>query len=313
MKQVQVKHIKEAFNLVQVTGNEQSLMRPISIQDINRPGLELAGYFNHTQPLRIVLLGDKEMSYIETMMSSAKQKKSFNRIMDEKTPCIIISKGHKVPEELIKLATKRNFPIFTSAKQTVRIMTDIVSYLDEHLAEVTSLHGVFLSVFGKGVLVTGESGMGKSEIALELIKRGHLLIADDRVDVARVHNKIMGQAPMILRGMLEIRGVGIIDVTKMFGASAVLEKKEVDFVVHLDKWSDQREYARVGIEDKIYKTVMEVDIPQIILPVKEGRSMGVIIESAVSNFTLQQMGIDSAKEFEQRILSYIQNRKEENE
>ncbi len=309
-KYVSVRNIKEYFNLHQITGDDASLDRNVTIQDINRPGLELAGYFDRTQPLRIVLLGDKEISYIEDVMSEQKQRERFKRIMDAKTPCIIISKGHTCPPVLQRLANRHNFPVFISNLQTVRLMTDMVSFLDEHLAEVSSIHGVFLSVYGKGLLMTGESGMGKSEVALELIKRGHLLIADDRVDVSRVHNKIFGQAPKILSGMLEIRGIGIIDVTKMFGASSVLPKKEVDFVVHIEKWDDQREYARVGIEEQLYKNILEIDIPQIILPVKEGRSMAAIIESAVTNFTLNEMGINSAKEFEQRILNFIKERKE---
>lgn len=299
-----VRNLVDYFNFERITGDEQSLLRPIYITDTNRPGLELAGFFDHSQLKRLVILGDKEIAYIKTM-SVNKQKKSFDFLTQESTPAIIISKNHECPDVLRKIAKKKNFPILRSALPTYRLIVNIIGYLDAKLAPYTCLHGVLLSIYGKGVLITGESGMGKSEIALELIKRGHLLVADDRVDCYCIHNRITGVAPELLAGMLEIRGIGIINVSRMFGASAVLPKAEVDFVVSLEAWHTGKDYDRVGIEDKQYETIMDVEIPKITLPVKEGRSMAVIIESAVTNFSLTQMGMDSAKEFEQRVLDYI--------
>ena len=307
---VRVKEIVEYFKFEQIAGNEASLERIISVPDINRSGLELTGYFDFTQFLRVVLLGDKEIGYIKNRMTKEQVIEVFSRIMCDKTPCIIVSKSHTCPETLVELATERNFPILSSNMDTTRIFTDLVSYLDERLAQTTSLHGVFLNVYGKGILLTGESGTGKSEIALELIKRGHQLIADDRVDVKRVHNSISGEAPFILSGMLEIRGIGIIDVTKMFGANCVLKKHTLDYVIHLEKWREDKEYARAGIEDKEYSNILDIAIPKITLPVKEGRSMAVIIESAVTNFALREVGYDSSKEFDERIMNFILSRKE---
>ena len=181
--------------------------------------------------------------------------------------------------------------------------------MDEKLASSQCLHGGLLSIYGKGVLIRGESGMGKSEIALELIKRGHLLVADDRVDCYRIHNKIVGKAPELLSGMLEIRGIGIINVARMFGVSSVLPKTQVDFQVNLEMWKPDQDYDRVGIEEKKHENILGVDIPKIVVPVREGRSMAVIIESAVTNYMLSEMGMDSAKEFEQRVLDYIEKNK----
>lgn len=307
---VRVKEIVEYFKFDQIAGDETSLERIITVPDINRSGLELTGYFDFTQFLRVVLLGDKEIGYISHMMTDEKIHEVFKRIMNDKTPCVIISKSHQCPKLVQELANERNFPILSSQMETTRIMTDLVSYLDERLAVSCSLHGVFMNIYGKGILLTGESGTGKSEIALELIKRGHQLIADDRVDVKRVHNSISGQAPEVLSGMLEIRGVGIIDVTKMYGANCVLNKHKLDYVIHMEKWVENKQYARAGIEEKEYRTILELDIPMITLPVKEGRSMAVIIESAVTNFTLMESGYDSSKEFDERIMNFILSHKE---
>lgn len=307
---VSVQVLTESFDFKQITGDKKSLTRQISIADTNRPGLELAGYFENSQLKRLVILGDKEIAYIQTM-SVQKQRKSFDFITDEVTPAIIITKGHECPEVLKRCAKRKNFPIFLSQSPTYRLIVDMVAFLDEKLATSQCLHGGLLSIYGKGVLIRGESGMGKSEIALELIKRGHLLVADDRVDCYRIHNKIVGKAPELLNGMLEIRGIGIINVARMFGVSSVLPKTEVNFQVTLEQWQSGQDYDRVGIEEKKHENILGIDIPKIIVPVREGRSMAVIIESAVTNYMLNEMGLDSAKEFEQRVLDYIAKNKAE--
>lgn len=307
---VSVQVLTESFDFKQITGDKKSLTRQISIADTNRPGLELAGYFENSQLKRLVILGDKEIAYIQTM-SVQKQRKSFDFITDEVTPAIIITKGHNCPEILKRCAKRKNFPIFLSQSPTYRLIVDMVAFLDEKLATSQCLHGGLLSIYGKGVLIRGESGMGKSEIALELIKRGHLLVADDRVDCYRIHNKIVGKAPELLNGMLEIRGIGIINVARMFGVSSVLPKTEVNFQVTLEQWQSGQDYDRVGIEEKKHENILGIDIPKIIVPVREGRSMAVIIESAVTNYMLNEMGLDSAKEFEQRVLDYIAKNKAE--
>ena len=305
---VSVKALVEAFDFEQITGDEESLNRQIVMADTNRPGLELAGFFENSQVKRLVVLGDKEIAYISTM-SVQKQRRAFDFITNEITPAIIITKGHKCPDLLKRCAKRKNFPVLSSESATTRLIVDLVAFLDEKLASSQCLHGGLLSIYGKGVLIRGESGMGKSEIALELIKRGHLLVADDRVDCYRIHNKIVGKAPELLSGMLEIRGIGIINVARMFGVSSVLPKTQVDFQVNLEMWKPDQDYDRVGIEEKKHKNILGVDIPKIVVPVREGRSMAVIIESAVTNYMLSEMGMDSAKEFEQRVLDYIEKNK----
>lgn len=307
---VPVRKLTEAFELEQITGNAKSLERQISIPDTNRPGLELAGFFENSQRRRLVILGDKEIAYIQTM-SSAKQRKSFDFITSEDTPAIIITKGHECPPILRRCAKRKNFPILLSSSPTYRLIVDIIAFLDEQLAVSESVHGGLLSIYGKGVLIRGESGMGKSEIALELIKRGHLLVADDRVDCYRIHNKIVGKSPELLRDMLEIRGIGVINVARMFGVSSVLPKTEINFEVLLEAWDKEQDYDRVGIEEKKHECILGVDIPKIVVPVREGRSMAVVIEAAVTNFMLSEMGMNSAKEFEKRVLDYIAKNKAE--
>ena len=307
---VKVRTLVENFDFIQITGDDASLERPIVIADTNRPGLELAGYFENSQQKRLVILGDKEIAYITTM-SVHKQRKSFDFITNEQTPAIIVTKGHKCPDVLKRYAKRKNFPIFLSSSPTYRLIVDIVAFLDEQLATSMCIHGGLLSIYGKGVLIRGESGMGKSEIALELIKRGHLLVADDRVDCYRIHNKIVGKAPELLREMLEIRGIGVINVSRMFGVSSVLPKAEINFQVNLEPWKADQDYDRVGIEEKKHENILGIDIPKIVVPVREGRSMAVIIESAVTNYMLSVMGMDSAKEFEQRVLDYIEKNKNE--
>lgn len=304
-RKVTVKDLKEHLNYVQVTGDELSLEREIVVADTNRPGLELTGYYLHSQRERIVILGNKEMGYIQGMSHEA-QFTSFEYLTQEETPCIIITHGAQCPDLLREIAQRKKFPVLCTHEETYRVIIDTVTFLDEKMAPMTSLHGVLVQIYGKGVLLTGESGMGKSEIALELIKKGHLLIADDRVDCFLMHQEIIGQSPPVLKEMLEIRGVGIINVSKMFGVSSVLDKTKIDLNIHLEPWQVEKDYDRVGIEKKKYKDILGVSIPKLELPVKEGRSMAAIIESAVTNYLLSSMGQDSAKEFEERILRYIE-------
>lgn len=301
---VTVAELVKTFQFEQLSGDADSLNRQITIADTNRPGLELAGFFQNSQLKRLIILGDKEIAYIKTM-SESKQLESFDFLTSPITPAIIITKKHPCPPLLKQVAQEKNFPVFSSASPTYRLIVDVVMFLDEKLAPSTNLHGGLLSIFGKGVLIRGVSGLGKSEIALELIKRGHILIADDRVDCYRMHNMIIGRAPELLRDMLELRGVGVINVARMFGVSSVATSSTVDFEVYLEQWDYNRDYDRVGIEEKQYEDILGIKVPKIVVPVREGRSMAVIIETAVTNFMLSEAGLNSAKEFEQRVLDYI--------
>ena len=311
MKELLVKDVQRDFGYELITGDEKSLLRKIEVPDVNRPGLELTGYFEFSQPKRVIILGDKEINFINYEMGKEQQNTSFEFLTSDSTPMIVISREHECPELLAEIARRKNFPILTSKASTSNIIVELVSYLEENTAVYDNIHGVLLDVFGIGVLIKGASGIGKSEIALELIKKGHILVADDRVDVSRVHNKIMGAAPELLKDMLEIRGVGIINVVQMFGITSTMPKCNINFVVDLERWDDTKEYARVGTEEKQVEHFFGIDVPKITLPVREGRSMAVIIESAVTNYILLKRGIDSSKDFEDKVYSYIENRIEE--
>ena len=311
-KRVTVKEFADYFQFEQLTGDEQSLKRGIELTDTNRPGLELAGFFDYSQAKRLVILGDKEIAYIATMSEKA-QKRSFDFLTGEETPAIVITRGHECPKILRECALEKNFPVFCCEEKTNHTIVNIITWLDEKLAKSVSVHGELLIIYGIGVMICGESGMGNSQIALELIKRGHQLVADDRVDCYRIHNHLVGKSPQLLEGMLELRGVGVINIARMYGVGAVAHKANVDIQITLEEFDPRANYDRVGIEEKKMVSILDVDVPKITIPVREGRSMGVIIESAVTNYMLAKDGLDSAKEFEQRVLEFIEKNKEESD
>lgn len=235
---IKVSKLMDEFHMCQIVGDDKSLQRKIYIADTNRPGLELAGFYQFSQKKRIVVFGDKEMQYLKTL-SDYRQRKSFDFLTSEDTPVIILAKGHECPPILKRMAKRKNFPILSSHLETYRLIIDITTYLDEQLSPIEGIHGGLISVYGRGVLIKGESGLGKSEIALELIKRGHLMIADDLVECSRVHNRIIGKPAELLKGLLEIRGVGVIDVARMFGVSSMKNSGQVNLVIQLQTWSSR--------------------------------------------------------------------------
>ncbi len=307
-KSVKIKDLLSPNEFHRVSGDESSMEREVYVADINRPGFELAGFFKHSDFRRIILLGEKENAFIEEMTKEA-QLACFSKLVNDETPCIIVAKGYKTAEILKNIAIKRNFPVFETNSATGRVSINLQSRLDEALAPETLIHGVFLNIYGKGVIIRGDSGIGKSEIALELVKRGHQLIADDAVELYHIGQGIIGKAPKVLNNLLEIRGIGVIDVSKMFGAGSVLAKNNVDLIIQLERWLPSREYTRIGVEeDDVTEDILNVSIPKIVVPVTGGRSMSVIIESAVMNMQLKASGFDSSKEFVNRILENIKSK-----
>ena len=308
-KKVSIRDVKEAFRFEQLTGNDAALDRWTVVPDINRPGFELCGFYRMTEPRRVVIIGNKESEYIKEM-SEADQRERFPRLTDGLTPAIIISRNNPLPPILKEIAEANNFPILRTNMPTYRLVTDLIAYLDEGLAREDTIGGVLMSVYGKGVLLTGESGMGKSETALELINNKHVLIADDRVDIEHVHNTIYGHAPEIIKGLLEIRGIGIIDVEKMFGTSALGDQAKIDLIINLVQYDSTVEYDRIGDELNEYTELLDVRIPTITIPISAGRNVGVLVESAVTNFQLKEKGYCSAKEVKNRLRKYLE--KEDN-
>ncbi|MBP3891209.1 MAG: HPr(Ser) kinase/phosphatase [Solobacterium sp.] len=304
-QKVMIKKIVDFFQMKQFTGDEKSLERWVIVPDVNRPGFELAGYFHKTEPRRIVIIGNKEMEYI-SHMSEEDQRARYPMITDGLTPMIVITNNNTCPPILKEIAEKENFPIFGTSQTTSRFAVDLVSYLDETLAEEDTVSGSLLVVYGKGVLLTGESGIGKSETALELIRSGHVLVSDDRVDVQRIHNHIHGHAPMLIEGKLEMRGIGIIDVRRMYGASCLKARNRIEMVIHLSHYNENHEYERIGDTKEEYTEILGVQIPTVELPVSPGRSTRIMVESAVTNQILKEQGYHSSKEFRDQLLEYLE-------
>lgn len=302
-KKVTVREIVDFFKFERLTGDDKSLDRWTVVPDINRPGFELCGFYKRSDPRRIIVIGNKESEFIKTM-TEEEQRDRFPMITDGLTPMIIITRNNELPPILKEIADSQDFPIVRTNMETYRLVTDLITFLDEKMADEDTISGTLMSVYGKGVLISGESGMGKSETALELIRDGQVLVSDDRVDVEHVHNKIFGHAPDIIKGLLEIRGIGIIDVEKMFGASAMANRSEVNMVIELVKYSAADEYNRIGDETTHYTKILDVLIPTIVLPVSPGRNMRILVESAVTNFILQEAGYSSSQKIKRRFREY---------
>ena len=302
-KRVYVYELMDALNLEQLTGNSEAIKRWIIAPDVNRPGLELSGYLESTDLKRVVILGNKEFDYINKL-SPEVQKQRFEIVTDSYTPCMILSEGFTENEVLFTLAKNRNFPIFRYTGKTYQLMVDAVAFLSEKLAPNDSIHGVMMNIYGKGVLLLGKSGIGKSELALDLIHRGHMLVADDRVDYKRINERLVCEAPSSLKMMLEVRGLGIINITRLFGAHKFLNKCDLDFVIRLVKYNERDEYDRINMMDD-RMDMLGINVPVLTVPITEGKALSVIIEAAVTEYILKKMGEDPTVEFRNRILEEI--------
>lgn len=302
-KRVYVRQLKQEFSFEQIAGDDESLNRWIIAPDINRPGLELSGYLESNDLKRVVVIGTKEYEYMSKLDDNT-QKQRFEIITDSYTPCIILSEGCGKLPVLEELCRMRNFPLFKYEGKTYQLIVDLVSYLSEELAPTDNIFGVMMNIYGKGIIITGKSGIGKSELALDLISRGHMLVADDRVDVARVHTSLICQAPKLLKKMLEIRGLGIVDVTKLFGANTYLNKCQLDFVIKLVRLDEAIDNDRLNPINETMD-VLGLEVPMLVIPITEGKSLSVIIESAVTTYILKNQGVDSNEEFKKRLRDEI--------
>ena len=289
---VKVKDLLKMSRLSQEYGDKVLLEKEIKTSDISRPGLEMTGYFDFYTPERIQLIGMKEWSYL-MKMSSHNRHQVLLKMFQPETPVVIIARNLEIPKEMIDAADEKQVAILRSKASTSRLSGEISSYLDSRLAERTSVHGVLMDIYGMGVLIQGDSGIGKSETGLELVKRGHRLVADDRVDIyAKDEVTLWGEPAEILRHLLEIRGVGIIDVMSLYGASAVKDSSQVQIAVYLENYDTQKTFDRLG-NDTEELEVAGVRIPRIRIPVKTGRNISVVIEAAAMNYRAKQMGYDA--------------------
>ena len=301
---VLVRDVIEKLRLDIVYGEGELLEKEINTADIMRPGLEMTGYFDYYTPERIQLLGMKEWSYLVAMPAQNRYQVLKKMFLPE-TPAVIVARGLVVPEEMLRAARECKIAILTSRTATSRLSGELSSYLDSRLAKRTSVHGVLMDIYGMGVLIQGDSGIGKSETGLELVKRGHRLVADDRVDIyARDEMTLWGEPAEILRHLLEIRGVGIIDVMSLYGASAVKDSSQVQIAVYLENYTKDQTYDRLGNNAEELE-IGGVTIPRIRIPVKTGRNISVVIEAAAMNVRAKEMGYDATKTFEERLSQLI--------
>ena len=285
-------------------GNKKTVEVPCA--DINRPGLFLSGFHQHFDQSRIQIIGTAEEAFLMSMEKDERIK-ALESLFEKNFPFIVISNNAGEISQLKECAQKHGTVVFKSEKSTAtKLVAELSGYLNHKLAPMTTMHAVLLDIYGLGILITGDSGIGKSEAALELVKRGHRLVADDAVIVKKIsENRLIGEAPENIRHMMEIRGVGIINVELMYGISAVIESKSIDLVVHLEFWDKNKDYDRLGMDEN-RQNILGVSVPLLTVPVHPGRNLAIIMESAARNTRLKQSGYDALEEIRQRSIKMME-------
>ncbi len=272
----------------------------ITVEDVARPGLQLAGYFDHFEPMRLQVMGNVEASYLEKL-TDAERAMTFDRLFSYKMPALLIARELPIDPVCMEMAQKHNVTLLRSKEATSTIVSAIIAYLKAALAPGITRHGVLMEVYGEGLLIIGESGMGKSEAAVELLKRGHRLIADDAVEIKKISGSLLvGTAPPLIRNYVELRGIGIINVAKLFGMGAVKAENAIDLVVNIVPWKNHEVYDRLGLEDQ-YMEILGVKVPMNTIPITPGRNLAVILEVAAMNNRQRKIGYNPAQEFTEQI------------
>ncbi|MFS0724717.1 HPr(Ser) kinase/phosphatase [Paenibacillus sp. 1P07SE] len=302
-KRVKVSELVQQFQLELLAG-EDGLKRGITVDDLYRPGLEMAGYFHYHPNERVQILGRTELAFLETLDTEERVDR-LERLCDPETPCIIVTRGLSAPQELLDRAEEKKIPVLRSGVATTSLISRITNFLEKRLAPTATIHGVLVDIYGIGMLITGSSGIGKSETALELVKRGHRLVADDAVEIRQMSDgQLHGAAPELIRHLLEIRGLGIINVMTLFGAGAVLSSKRISVVITLENWQQEKQYDRLGLDEETTR-IIDTDVPLITVPVRPGRNLAVIIEVAAMNYRLKRMGYNAALQFTNKLTETI--------
>lgn len=297
--------IIDNFHFEVLFGPEGYREREITTEDVNRPGMQLTGFFDYFDEKRIQMIGLVETSYLERL-SSEERRHRFDMLLSYHVPALILARNLEPFSELLEMAKKHNRVLLRTKENTANIMSTLIAYLRMALSPTITRHGVLVEVYGEGVLLMGESGVGKSETAIELVKRGHRLIADDAVEIRRgVNNRLSGTAPELIRHYIELRGIGVVDVRRLFGMSAVKFDCTVDMLINLEVWKDDAIYDRLGA-DEFFTSILDVEIPTLTIPVKPGRNLAVIIEVAAMNNRNKKMGHNAALEFANQVDQHIQ-------
>ena len=306
---ISVKDFCQKLSLVELSTTDRREM-DINVTDINRPGLQFTGFYEYFAHERPQVIGKTEMTYLESLDPQRRQE-VLDKFMSYPLPCIIVCWGMMPPKEMICIANERGIPVFQSNHKTTRLTFQTITYLNRELAPHITRHGVLVDVYGVGVLLTGESGVGKSELALELVRRGHQLCADDGVDICRVSDhRLIGESPAMVRHFMEIRGIGIIDIRAMYGVGAVILSKSIDMVIHMENWDSNKEYDRLGLQEE-HISILDVQVPYQVMPVRPGRNLAVIVEVAARNHSLKRMGYSAAHELDRRLNALIAQNSEE--
>ena len=292
------------LEMIYMPENPDDIM--IKSSDVHRPGIQLSeGYFDYFDNDRIQILGKVEHFYM-LKKTSEEQKIAYEKLMSSGIPAAIVTRGLEVGEELFAAAKKYNVPLMRTEESTSSFMAALIAFLNLSLAPCVTRHGVLVEVYGEGILLLGESGVGKSETAVELIKRGHRLVADDAVDIRRVSAKtLVGSSPEIIRHFIELRGIGIVDVKKIFGMGAVKNTENINLVINLEAWQQGKNYERLGL-DKEVTNILGINVPSLTIPVRPGRNLAVIIEIAAMNHRQQNMGYNAAEELNERLTKQMQ-------
>ncbi len=272
----------------------------LTVEDLSRPGLQLAGFFDHFEPMRLQVMGNAEMSYLAKQAPEARLR-MFDRLFSYKFPALLIARDFAPGAECLEMAKKHNITVLRSKEPTSTVISTVITYLKAALAPRITRHGVLMEVYGEGVLLIGDSGIGKSEAAVELLKRGHRLIADDAVEIRQVSaTSLVGTAPELIRNYIELRGIGIINVAKLFGIGAIKLENEINLVVNIVPWNTHQVYDRLGLEDQ-YTDILGIKIPMNTIPITPGRNLAVILEVAAMNNRQRRMGYNAALEFTEQI------------
>lgn len=269
--------------------------------EVNRPGLQLAGFFDHFEPTRMQVIGRAEHKYIE-LLDTEHRNESLTKFFETKPIAVVVSSELDIFPELIERAEYFEVPLLRTAERTSAFVASLIASLNVSLAPRITRHGVLVEVYGEGMLILGESGVGKSETAIELVKRGHRLIADDAVEIKRVSSKtLVGSAPEIIRHYVELRGIGIVDVKRIFGVGAVKLTEKIDMIVNLEPWVQGKMYDRLGLENEVTE-ILGIEIPTTVIPVRPGRNLAIILEIAAMNNRQKRMGYNTAVEFNKKIM-----------
>lgn len=297
---VELKKIVNYFNLEEITCKDKIESITICSTEVNRPGLQLYGYYEYFSPDRIQIMGMAENSFLLTL-SSNERKDCFEKYFSHTFPALVVSSSLDISPELVQISEKHGIPVLRTKDSTSIFLSSLIGYLNEELAIKTSKHGVFVEVYGEGILILGESGVGKSETALELVKRGHRLVADDLVEIKKVSEKtLIGIAPEIIRHFIEIRGIGILDVKDLYGVGSVKLTEKVDLVIQLEFWKPEKSYERLGIEEQHYE-ILGIDVRSLLIPVRPGRNLAIVIEVAAMNNRQIKMGYNAAQVFTKKV------------